>query len=208
MTDNLADASLFWEAHRQKGPRPWTGRPNAILRRFTDALPLGSALDLECGEGNSALWLAQQGWHVAGVDVSPTALNCAVQHAAEAGVTERTTFVTLDLNHSLPGGQLDLVYALYLESPVTLVRNRIPRRAAEAVRPGALLLIVLHGSVAPWSWDQTAQFPAPQEVLEDLAPPAGPWHTDYLGPPARDLTGPNGQTALVHDLILALRNRP
>ncbi|AFD27863.1 class I SAM-dependent methyltransferase [Deinococcus gobiensis] len=133
MINDLTDASRFWEAHYQKGPRPWTGRPNAILKRFADSLPVGAALDLGCGEGNSAVWLAQQGWHVTGVDVSSTALSRAAQHAADAGVTQRTTFITHDLNQTFPKGQFDLVYALYMESPVTLVRDRILHRAAEAV---------------------------------------------------------------------------
>ncbi|AFD27867.1 Methyltransferase type 11 (plasmid) [Deinococcus gobiensis I-0] len=44
-------------------------------------------------------------------------------------------------------------------------------------------------------------------MLDNLDLPAEQWDISYLGNPARELTGPNGQTALVHDLILAVRKR-
>ena len=201
------EAQQFWEGQYQKGAKPWTGRPNAILKGFAQALTPGKALDLGCSEGNSAVWLAGQGWQVMGVDISATALERAAGHAEDAGVSERTQFETHDLSQSFPAGHFDLVYALYLESPINLPRAQVLRRAAEAVAPGGFLLIVNHGSVAPWSWDQQATFPMPQESLDSLGLKLDGWHTDFLGAPERELTGPDGRAAMVKDIVIALRKQ-
>ena len=205
--DNLNEARQFWEAQYLKGAKPWTGRPNAVLKQFAQARTPGTALDLGCSEGNSAVWLAQQGWQVTGVDISATALARAAQHAGAAGVSERTGFEQHDLSRTFPGGQFDLVYALYLESPVTFPRGQVLNRAADAVAPSGLLLIVLHGSVAPWSWNQDATFPTPQEALDQVGLNLTGWHTDFLGDPERELTGPDGRAATVKDIVIALSKR-
>lgn len=203
--DTPNEARQFWEDWYQKGAKPWTGRPNAILKRFAEKLPTGTALDLGCSEGNSAVWLAQQGWQVTGVDISSTALERAAGHAATAGVTERTHFEQHDLSQSFPAGQFDLVYVLYLESPMHIRRAQILQQAAEAVVPGGLLLAVTHASVPPWAWKQEATFPTPQEALDSIGLNQAEWRTEFLGDPERELTGPDGQTALVRDTVIALR---
>lgn len=208
MNDDQNEARQFWEGQYQRGAKPWTGRPNAILKQFAETLPTGTALDLGCSEGNSAVWLAQRGWQVTGVDISATALERAAGHAADAGVAERTYFEQHDLSQSFPEGQFDLVYALYLESPVDFPRDHVMRRAADAVAPGGLLLIVSHGSVAPWSWNREATFLTPQEALDRLGLNLNGWHTEFLGAPERELTGPGGQAALVRDIVMALGRRP
>ena len=205
--DTHNEAQHFWEVQYQKGAKPWTGRPNAILKQFAQSFTPGTALDLGCGEGNSAVWLAGQGWHVTGVDISATALERAAGYAEAAGVSGRTRFEAHDLSQSFPAGQFDLVYALYLESPVDFPRDQVLNWAADAVAPGGLLLVVLHGSVAPWSWSKDATFPTPQEALDSLHLKLDGWHTDYLGAPERGLTGPNGQTANVRDIIILLRRQ-
>ena len=207
MSDHQNEAQTFWEAQYQKGPKPWTGRPNAILKGFVESLTPGRALDLGCSEGNSAVWLAGQGWHVTGVDISATALDRAAGHARTAGVSGRTRFETHDLSQSFPTGQFDLVYALYLESPVHLPRAQVLRRAAEAVAPGGRLLIVNHGSVAPWSWNQNAEFPTPQQALDSLHLNLQGWAIDFLGAPERELIGPGGRAAQIKDIVIALRRQ-
>ena len=205
MSDDHGEARQFWEAQYQRGPKPWTGRPNAILKQFAETLTPGTALDLGCSEGNNAVWLAQQGWRMTGVDISATALERAAGHAQYAGVSARTRFEPHDLSETFPVGQFDLVYALYLESPVNIPRTQVLQRAADAVFPGGLLLIVNHGSVAPWSWNQHVAFPTPQETLDRLGLNVTGWHTVFLGNPERELTGPGGITATVRDIVLALR---
>lgn len=202
------EAEQFWENHYQGRNQPWSGKANAILARFTEPLPAGTALDLGCGLGGNALWLAQHGWQITAVDISSNALARAAAHAVTAGVAERISFRQHDLAQTFPTGTFDLVYALYLQSPVTSPRERILQRAAAAVSPGGLLLIVEHASVAPWSWtdpDTDTVFPTPQEALDTLELDLKKWHTAFLGAPERLVNGPNGQTATVADTIIALK---
>lgn len=78
-----------WEAHYRNGHMPWdSGRPSAelqaVLAEFD--VPRGRALELGCGTGTNAVWLAGQGFAVTAVDCSETALSLARQRADEAGV--------------------------------------------------------------------------------------------------------------------------
>jgi SAM-dependent methyltransferase len=78
--------SIEWD--RRYGGREllWTGEPNRFLVAETAALRPGSALDLACGEGRNAVWLAEQGWRVTGVDFSEVALEKARGLADARGV--------------------------------------------------------------------------------------------------------------------------
>ncbi len=78
--DNAVD---YWENFYQERERVWSGNPNVFLVRELEPAPAGTALDLGCAEGADAIWLAERGWQVTGVDVSDTALGRARAHAAE-----------------------------------------------------------------------------------------------------------------------------
>src|SRR6266508_3989501 len=64
----------------------WTARPNRFLVAEATGLTPGRALDLACGEGRNAVWLAEQGWQVTGVDFSDVGLGKARRLAAQRGV--------------------------------------------------------------------------------------------------------------------------
>jgi len=201
-----SETEQFWETHYQNRDQPWSGKANAILVRFTESLPAGTALDLGCGLGSNALWLAQRGWRMTAVDISSNALERAAAHAVTADVLERINFEQHDLTRAFPNGTFNLVYALYLQSPLAFRRQQVLQKAAAAVSPGGLLLIVDHASVAPWSWaDPDTVFPTPQEALKRLELNLNEWHTEFLGAPERLANGPEDQPATVADTIIALR---
>ncbi|HVP24964.1 MAG TPA: class I SAM-dependent methyltransferase [Methanomicrobiales archaeon] len=68
------------------------------------------AVDLGCGAGNYAIWLAGEGFEVTGVDSSPAAIGIAREKAEKAGVSSR--FVVADLLGDLHeiGGEFDFGY--------------------------------------------------------------------------------------------------
>ncbi|MCF6387799.1 class I SAM-dependent methyltransferase [Mycobacterium sp. MBM] len=120
-------------------------RPNPAVTAEITGRPTGSALDIGCGAGADAVWLAGQGWDVTAIDVSGVALEHAAAAAERAGVT--VTWVRSRLEDlDLPDGGFDLVTAHY---PALL---HSPGRDAErallgAVAPGGLLLVVHHADI-------------------------------------------------------------
>jgi SAM-dependent methyltransferase len=214
MSDDIRDdhatadeAARFWENHYRGNSRLWKGTPNPLLSDTAAPLTPGRALDLGCGEGGDAVWLATQGWQVTAVDIAATALERAGRQAAEAGVAGSVTTEQHDLATSFPAGTFDLVSAQYLHTPFDLPRAHVLRQAAHALTPGGLLLIVDHGSVRPWAWnpDPDTHFPSPEDIYDGLAlDPAG-WTPERLDRPQREATGPGGQTATVTDTVITVR---
>ena len=119
----------------------WKGDPNQFLPTEISGLTPGSALDLACGEGRNAVWLAGQGWDVTGVDFAAVALGKARRLAGERGVSP--TWVTDDLTTWEPEQQYDLVIVFYLQLPAA-ERGRVLRTAVTALAPGGTFLLVAH----------------------------------------------------------------
>ena len=142
MTARQDNSQTFWDEHYHRHPDLWSGAPNAVLVDETRELSPGSALDLGCGEGADAIWLARRGWQVTAVDISPIALGRAAERARAAGVTHRITCAQHDLDEGFPAGSFDLVAAHYLHSRQQRQHPRMLERAARAVAPGGSRLLV------------------------------------------------------------------
>ena len=166
----MTDPAEYWEDFYGGGKSRWSGKPNASLIEEVAGLEPGTALDLGCGQGGDAIWLAAQGWRVTATDIAQSALDVAAQHAVEAGVS--VNWERHDLADSLPAGPFDLVTASFLHSDVELPRARILRAAADAVAPGGTLLIVGH---APSPEHPHHDLPSPEEVVAELALPEDGW---------------------------------
>ena len=116
--------------------------PNRFLVAEIADRPPGTALDLACGAGRNAVWLAERGWRVTAVDFSPVALALARDLAASRGV--EIDWIEADVVTWAPEGRSwDLVTVLYLQLPAAERRAAL-RHAADAVRPGGTLLVVGH----------------------------------------------------------------
>ncbi len=221
-TDNDVDGKVspaqHWESRYSDSDRIWSGRVNPAVADVVAKLPVGEALELGCGEGGDAVWLAEQGWKVSAVDISPTAVRRGADGAAERQVADRITWHTEDLSVWEPATTFDLVTASYLHSEAELPRMEILRRAAGWVRPGGHLLIVSHvfeteEDVPPWaSHSHSGQdshaslMPTPAEELTQLDLDSTQWEAEVLEIRQREATGPDGaQSARVKDGVTLLR---
>lgn len=116
--------------------------PDPLLVREVSPLRPGRALDLACGDGRNAVWLARRGWHVEAVDFSSVALERARGMAERAGVSVEWARHDL-LEWAPPESAYDLVTLIYLHvGPEE--RREVLRGAAAAVAPGGRLLVVGH----------------------------------------------------------------
>lgn len=144
----------------------WSAGPNQFVESELADLPPGRALDLACGEGRNARWLASRGWQVVGLDFSPIAIDKAQQVSAE--VDWRVGDV---LTAELPA-PLDLVVVTYLQLPAAERRTAL-RRAFETLETGGTLFVVAHDSTNLTEGSGGPQDPrvlyTAEDVLEDLA---------------------------------------
>ncbi|MFC9424781.1 class I SAM-dependent methyltransferase [Streptomyces sp. NPDC056987] len=131
-----------WDKMYRGRDRVFSGAPNGVLVAEVTGMPPGQALDVGCGEGADALWLARQGWQVTAVDLSRTALERAAAEATD--VVGRVAWARADLTATPPPADaFDLVSAQYFP----LLRE--PGHAAlrgllDAVAPGGTLLFATH----------------------------------------------------------------
>jgi SAM-dependent methyltransferase len=134
----------FWDARYSSAETLWSGNPNHPLVVETAGLVPGFALDVGAGEGADAIWLAEHGWRVTAVDISPVALERAAAHAAGAGaeVADRITWLQCDLADWEPAAdRYDLVSAHYFHMPTDPRRLLFDRLASAVVRGGTLLIV-------------------------------------------------------------------
>jgi SAM-dependent methyltransferase len=95
----------------------------------------GDALELACGRGRGAVWLAGRGFSYLGVDVSPVAIDLARELVGHHGLAERCRFEVHDLDRGLPDGpQVDLVFCYLFRDP------NLDTAIVERIKPGGILV--------------------------------------------------------------------
>ena len=120
----------------------WTAEPNRLFAAEVADLPAGRALDLACGEGRNAVWLAERGWRATGVDFSAVALEKARELATSRRV--EAEWVHADVLEYTPEPRaFDLVAVVYLQLPGDEL-DRALRKAVDAVAPGGTLVVLGH----------------------------------------------------------------
>jgi SAM-dependent methyltransferase len=203
----------FWDERYLTATQIWSGNPNSRLVEQVANLAPGSALDVGCGEGADAIWLAEQGWQVTGVDVSTVALQRAAERAAAAGdaVAERTSWQQVDVLTWDPfPAQFDLVSAQFMQLPPPSLES-VHRRLAAAVRPGGSLLIVGHHPADLHASDGGPDRHELMFTAEQVAAAldAEEWTIVVTATLPRQRTDPDGQTRTIHDAVLhAVRRAP
>ncbi|MDT5210908.1 MAG: hypothetical protein QOF67_3323 [Mycobacterium sp.] len=207
---NTTDAKQHWEQHYGERDRVWSGRVNVRLAEVASTLKAGSALDLGCGEGGDACWLAERGWTVVAIDISDTALQRAAADAEARGLGDRIEFAQHDLSDSFPDGTFDLVSAQFLHSMIPFDRPRVLKQAAGAVRRGGTLLIVDHASPPPRmaKSDHHHEFPSAEEVVGSMDLDDGEWELVRMESVERQAAGRDGEAATWVDNVIVLSRRP
>jgi SAM-dependent methyltransferase len=200
----------FWDERYAGADRVWSGNPNVRLVEHATGLTPARALDVACGEGGDAIWLAEQGWDVTAVDVSLVALAKVREHVVARGVADRLTTATWDaLGDGVPGAEagFDLVTVSFLHVPVADFAHAY-RRIGAAVAPGGRLLVTAHHphdveTGARQSHGEDLLF-EPDRVLAALDVATGGWAVELADTPTRTQDGPDGPMQ-VRDTVVVLR---
>lgn len=135
------DASA-WNDRYGQAELVWSAGPNAFVADHVGALPPGRALDVACGEGRNALWLAARGWDVVGIDFSDVAIDKARRIGGHRGVEVdwRVGDVT---DAGAVDGTFDLVLVAYLHLP-EVEMDPLLAELVDRVAPGGRLLVLGH----------------------------------------------------------------
>jgi SAM-dependent methyltransferase len=201
----------FWNERYQPSARIWSGNPSPQLVAEIGGLEPGRALDVGCGEGADAIWLAERGWHVVATDISSVALGRAVTHARtrDPVASARIEWHHVDLLASPPEHHsFDLVSAQFMQLPPE-PRARLFTALAAAVKVEGALLVVGHhpshatpGAHVP---PQPDRFYTAEEIaglLDDS------WTVIVNEARLRMVTNPDGdEVSRLDSVLLAVRHR-
>ncbi|MDX6619829.1 MAG: hypothetical protein QOK36_2215 [Gaiellales bacterium] len=200
------DDEREWDSRYARADRVWSGRPNGSLIVEAPGLDPGSALDVGCGEGADAVWLAQRGWQVTALDVSQVALERGRRAAEAAGVQIEWVHAGL-VDARLPPGSFDLVSVHYPALRRTPGDDAV-HALLEAVAPGGTLLVVHHADVDRAQSLEHGFDPDDYVGSDDVASALGAgWEVQVQERRPRDVPEGGGGGHHTHDLVLRARRR-
>ena len=201
----------FWDDRYRSADALWSGEPNDQLVAEVAGLAPGLALDVGCGEGADAIWLAERGWRVTATDISAVALERGRAQASVAGddVARRIDWLRADvLTWEPPPAGYDLVSAHFIHF-ANPQRDIVFRRLAGAVKPHGTLLIVAHHpsdlQTTARRWPMPEYFYTAEDITASLE--ANRWDVRVAESRARETSDPTGQTITIHDTIVRAQRR-
>ena len=156
-----------WDERYRAKEFIWGVEPNRWVAQELAGLPPGRALDLACGEGRNAIWLATHGWQVTAIDFSEIGLDKARTLAEHAGVTT-IDWRCADVTTYRHDGEVDLALISYLHLPAD-ERRVVVRNAAAALAIGGSLLMIGHESANLTQGAGGPQDPAVLFTAADIA---------------------------------------
>lgn len=157
-----------WDERYRSASLNWSAQPNVLFAEIVKDLPPGTALDVACGEGRHALWLAEQGWQVTAVDFSAVGLAKARQIADQRG--QHVRWLQHDVTQMMDDlGVFDLVAVIFLHTDPHS-RNLWFAHVRNRVAPGGLLVYIGHD---PRNIGRGSGGPSRLEVLPDATEVAG-----------------------------------
>lgn len=199
---SAADWDARYSAHTDL---VWGAGPNRYVAEQVAALPAGAAVDIACGEGRNALYLAQRGWRVTAVDFSQVAIDKARRLEADLPAAAPVTWICADAVTFRPD-PVDLAMIVYAHLPAG-ARRAVLEHAAAALRPGGRILVIGHhvrniedGTGGPQ--DPEILY-TPEDVVRDLAAVAADLRIEVASEPLRDV--PGAARPAIDTLVLARR---
>lgn len=229
-TDNahsqrIQEVRDHWDARYRESEAVWSGNVNPSLEQALEKARMKPApaeslraLDIGCGEGGDALWLATLGYTVTGLDIAPTAIDRARTRATKEGLTN-TTFVASDAESWLASQNaadttFDLITVSFFHTNLAVDRDTVLTAARALLAPGGVFLTVSHAHMPPWArehftaeeWEaRTRALPTVQSEPHVLAGTGS--DTLFAEVWDRPVVSPDGQDAVLEDLVVAVRAR-
>ena len=136
--------STMWDARYASSELIWSADPNQFVREHFQGKAPGRIVDLGCGEGRNAIWLAEQGWTVTAVDFSAVALEKTEALAKRRGVSLEIQNADLTSWRCDPPAY-HAALLCYIHFPLATLAT-IWRAAFESLLPGGEVLIIGHHS--------------------------------------------------------------
>ena len=141
------DTKVFWdEIWQDESPDSPHFRVSPILVAELADVPPGNALEVGCGNGTDAVWLAKQGWRVTALDFSTAGIDAAKRNAVNAGID--IEFIEADAAAYRPQTAYDLITSFYIQLPPAR-RVAMFANICRALKPGGRLLFVSHDRSTP-----------------------------------------------------------
>jgi len=198
-------ADADWDERYAGAPQVWSGQPNSALVVELAQLAPGRVLDVGCGEGADAVWLAREGWEVTALDVSQVALDRASTAADAAGVSVRWIHSGLVGAQITPEG-FDLVSAQY-PALLSTPEDEAERTLIGAVAPRGHLIVVHHADMdshhAQDAGFDPADYVSPSDVAALLD---DDWQVSFDERRVRTVSGGAGAHHS-HDTVLSAHRR-
>jgi SAM-dependent methyltransferase len=140
MSNQVFDAGRRWDEKFSEGD--WPVKPDLALVAFVSDLPSGKALDIGCGPGRNAVWLAEQGWDVTGLDASAVGLQQALERAKQKNLSLATIHGDI-FGIELEENTYDLVVMANIHVTPTL-RKELFSKAISSLKEGGKLFVIGH----------------------------------------------------------------
>lgn len=194
--------SRAWNERYAAAELVWSETPNIFVAEVAGVLPAGRALDLACGEGRNAIWLARRGWTVTGVDFSDTAIGKARHLAEKARAT--VNWMCEDVIDWEPADSFDLVVICYLHLPHEGM-SHVLGHACRALAENGSLLVVGHARANLASGIGGPQDPGVLYEPDDVKDWLGDLEVVRAEHVNRAVETPDGSHMAIDTLVLAHR---
>jgi len=198
-----------WDERYAAKDLVWSAGPNERFAAEVAGIGPGKALDVACGEGRNALWLAEQRWDVTAIDFSKVAIDKARRIAAKRNVT--VNWLCEDVTSSrLAAADFDLVAVLYMHTDPG-ERRKWLAGALGSVKSGGTFIYIGHD---PSNIGQGAGGPQDPQYLpsaEELVAEMAGFSVEFAGVIARTVGSDPGHAVetegtAMDTLVRAVRN--